>query len=97
MLEMVIYFPQLFLLKFYKVQKISKYKPKHPYFYHSGKIVINILMHKVLVIFIYILMIFGFSKHTVLHTNFDLKYPQNTFLYQKSLRKQKCYFIVIFY
>lgn len=97
MLEMIIYFHQLFLLKIYKVQKISKYKPNHPYFYHSGKIVINILVHIILVIFTYILMIFRFSKHTVLQTSFDLKYPQNIFLYQKSLRKQKWYFIVIFY
>lgn len=62
MLEMIIYFHQLFLLKIYKVEKISKYKPNHPYFYHSGKIVINILVHIILVIFTYILMIFRFSK-----------------------------------
>lgn len=41
MFEMIIYFPSLFLLKLYEVEKTSKYKPEHPYFYHSGKLLLT--------------------------------------------------------
>lgn len=66
-LKIIIHFHNYFCKKMYEVQKISKYKSQHPYFYCSGKMAINILKIITWVIFIlmYILKILGYSKHAV--------------------------------